>query len=121
MNSFLKALVQELYDVVQAGGDLVSKQYSALVSAGVKCGMDLPALVSSVGSAQGDLQALLSNPAADADLLAFVVGLVGNASQAAAVVSASADLALSALSLEPKVVALVNAIKNPPAAPAPAA
>lgn len=111
MNQFLKALIQELYDLEQAGELAAAKSWAALVNAGIKAGMDLPALVNSVGQAQSDLQQLVTNPAADQDLLAFTLALVGNQGKAANIVAKSADLALSALQLEPKVEALVAAIK----------
>jgi hypothetical protein len=121
-NVFLKAVIQEAYDLEQAGEDLVGKKWTLLVSAGIKCGMDLPAVIQAVSSAKSDLEALLKDPTADLDLLTDVVGIVGHQGKAAACISASADLALSALSLEPKVVALIDAIKAPVVVdPAPAA
>lgn len=111
MNVLLKAVIVELMDLVQAGEDVAGKQWSALISAVLKAGMDLPAVISNIGDAMPELQALLKDPAADADLSAFVVAQVGGQTKAAAIISAAADVLISAAMLEPKVVVLINAIK----------
>lgn len=112
MNSFLKALIQEIYDLEQGVEAAVGKQWALVVQAAIKCGMDLPALIQNVSSAKPDLEALMSNPVADADLLAFAGGLLKDQTKAEKAIVLAADLALSGLQLEPKVLALVAVIKS---------
>ncbi|MGZ3686666.1 MAG: hypothetical protein ACXWPM_00100 [Bdellovibrionota bacterium] len=119
MNSFLKAIIKEAFDAEAIVVDIVAKSWAKLLQDSVAAGMDAIALAGVVAQAKSDCEALLANPAADADLLAYVVSLSGGLGDAYAmgIITAAADLALkNVVGVE----ALVAAIKNKPA-PAPAA
>lgn len=121
MNSLLKAFLKEVFDLVAVGKDIVGKQYTSLFGALVQAGEDVPAIVANYADLKPELQALLANPSADADLLAYVAGLVaGDSAKAQAIISASCSLILNAAESG---YALFEALKLPsaPAAAEPAA
>ncbi len=122
MNTLLKALLKEVMDLVTAGKAAVGKQYAAAFAALVTAGEDVPPIVQNWADLKPELQALLSNPASDADLLAHASSLVGGESPAvAAVVSASADFVLSVGEKGYALYQAIEAAKAAPAATAPAA
>ncbi len=110
MNVLLKAILKELSDLSALGVDIAGKQAAAVIlSALLEAGKDVPGIVSNVGDFKVELDALLSNPAADADLLAYATSVVaGDSVKAMAIVSASAKLALDMAS---DISALVAAFK----------
>lgn len=113
MNDLLKAFLKEAADIAVVGKAAAGKQWAGLFSAVVQAGEDVPAIVNNWADLKPELEALMSNPAADADLLAYAMGLVGGESaKAQAVISASADLLLSSVV---KVNALIKAIELPSA------
>jgi hypothetical protein len=96
MNSLLKGFIKEAFDLVAVGKDIAGKQWASLFGALVQSGEDVPAIVSSWADLKPELEALLANPAADSDLLSYVLGLVsGDSAKAQAVISASANLVLN--------------------------
>lgn len=112
MNQLLKAFLKEAADLVQVGKAATSKQYSLLFSALFQAGEDIPAIVSGFADLKPEIEKLLSDPAADADLLAYAAGLLGDDAKGKAIIMASADLILtSALKVE----ALLKAISMPSA------
>ncbi len=99
MNSFLKAVIKEAFDAEALVADVVAKAWSKIVSDAISAGSDAAAIAANLSSAKSDLQALISNPAADADLVAYVVSLsagIGSA-KAQAVIAASAKLVLDVI------------------------
>lgn len=115
MNPLLKAMLKEVSDVVAIGEAAVAKNYAAILTAVIGAGEDVPSIISNWADLKPELLALLGNPAADADLLAYAMGLVGGVdAKAKAVITASADLIL--MSVE-KIGALIAALELP-AAPA---
>lgn len=121
MNSLLKALLKETMDLYAAGKAAVGKQWTGVFSALIQAGEDVPSIVANWPDLKAELEALMSNPAADSDLLAYAIGLVGGESvKAQAVIAASADLLLTGAV---KIEALHKALSlqpAPAAAPAPA-
>jgi DNA uptake protein ComE-like DNA-binding protein len=121
MNQFLKAVIKEAFDAEALVVDVVAKAWTKLLQDAVTSGMDAVSLAGTVSSAKAELEALLADPSADADLLAYVVGLsagLGDA-KAQAIVAASAKLALDVVV---DCEALVAAVKQQPVvAPAPTA
>lgn len=124
MNPLLKAFLKEAIDLVAAGKAAVGKQWGALFAALVQAGEDVPPIVANWADLKPELEKLLADPAADADLLAYAVSLVGGESdKAKAVIVASAELVIVGAQ---KVAALISAIELPsapvaavaPAAPA---
>lgn len=96
MNTLLKAALKELMDLVTVGKTAAAKNYTGLFTALLGAGEDVPAIVSNWGDLKPELQALVTNPASDADLLVYAAGLVGGESaKAQAVISASATLLLN--------------------------
>jgi len=109
MNILLKAMLKEAMDLVATGEAAVKKNWAGLFACLVQDGADAPALITNWADLKPEVEKLLVDPSADADLLAYAASLVGGESaSAAAVISASADLILTAAI---KVEALVVAIK----------
>lgn len=108
MNVLLKAMLKEVLDLVVVGENAVAKNYSGLFTALVGAGEDVPAIVANFADLKPELEALLANPAADQDLLAYVEGLVG-VGKGAGIINASAKLLLD---LGGDVSALVAAIQS---------
>ena len=123
MNEALKSAIDEAFDIEALVKDAVAKNWTGTLGDLIKGGTDLPVLIGKASALLPDLQALMANPAADADLLAYVQGKVGGESAAAQKVLVSAvDLLITLAALEPKVVAMIDAVKGAAApAPAPAA
>lgn len=117
LNPLLKAFLKEAIDVIAVGKAAAGKQWAALFSAVVQAGEDVPPIVANWADLKPELEKLLADPAADADLLAYAVGLVGGEdAKAQAIIVAAADLVLSGAS---KVSALIKAIELPAAVPVP--
>lgn len=119
MNTLLKAVMKEIADLVKVGKDVAAKCGLTVIMGDLfTAGTDVPSIIANIEDFKPELEALISNPSADADLLAYASGLVGGeTAKAQAVVGASAKLLLN-LGLDIK--ALVDAIESPAAAPAPA-
>lgn len=110
MNPFLKAAIDEACDIEAAGEAAVAKRWTGLFSDLLKAGEDAPALIANLSDAKAELQAVLTNPSSDADLLAYVASKTSSANPAAAaVIYASADLLLTT---GLKTYALILAIKT---------
>lgn len=128
MNVELKAMLKAVMDVVATGKAIAGKHWDQLFACLVADGSDVPSIVANWADLKAEAQKLLSDPTADADLLAYAASLVGGESPAVAgVVVASADLFLTGGEvMYQKVVALIGAIEiakkaaAAPAAPAPA-
>lgn len=96
MNQLLKAVLKEAMDLVALGKAAVAHNWSGVFTAAIGAGTDVPPIVSAWPDLKPELQALLTNPAADADLLAYAATLVGGESpETAAVVAAAADFLLT--------------------------
>ena len=109
MNAELKAMLKEVIDLVATGKALIAKDWGKVFACLVSDGQDVPAIVTNWADIKPELEKLLADPSCDADLLAYVVGLIGGAdAKAKAIISSSADLVLTAV---PKVVTLVKAIE----------
>jgi hypothetical protein len=122
MNVLLKAMLKELADLVAAGKDAAAKNWGGLLGAVIGAGEDAPAIVSNWADLKPELAALLANPAADADLLAYGMSLLSGESAAVqAVIQASAKLLLDAGEDVVALVAAIKAVQAPAVAPAPAA
>lgn len=116
MNPLLKAFLKEAADIVAAGRAAIGSDWSKLFGALVQAGEDVPAIISNWADLKPELEALMSNPAADADLLAYATALVtGEGAKAEALIVASADLILTGAQ---KVEALLKAIQMPSTPPA---
>lgn len=125
MNAFLKACLDEAFDLVNVAQELIEKQWSTAISNVIKGVSDAGPIAANVGDAKPELQALLTDPAADADVLAYVATKAAasvESPQVAAIVKTAADLALNGvIPCIEKGVALADAIKaakNPTTAPA---
>lgn len=96
MNTLLKAILKELADLAIVGQDVVGKQALAVIlGALLQAGTDAPNIVSNIGDFKNELAALLVNPAADADLLAYATSLVsGDSVKAQGIIAAAVKLAL---------------------------
>ena len=115
MNALLKIVVDEAFDVVTATEDAVKKDWTGAAANVLAAIEEAPSLVSNLPDAKAELQALLADPSADADLVTYVEGKLSTAGLAAkplAIVSASADLGVYALGAQPKVAALIAAFKS---------
>lgn len=122
MNVFLKSALKAAMDAAVAGKDAISKNWSKFFMDLVALGEDVPTVISNLSTAKPELEALLANPSADADLLAYGASLVGGESPAvAAVVSASADLLLTVGQKSFALYAAIEAAKASAPAAAPAA
>ena len=110
MNVLLKAILKEVSDLVAVGVDIAGKQSLAVIFAALlQSGSDAPNIVANIGDFKAELDALLANPAADADLLAYATSLVsGDGAKAQSLISAAAKLALD---LGADISALVAAFK----------
>lgn len=109
MNTFLKAVIKEAFDAEAIVADVVAKAWSKLVGDAIAAGTDASAIVASIGSAKTELEALLTNPAADADLLAYVTTLAGGVNEKAQkIIAAASKLTLDNIT---GIEALVAAIK----------
>jgi hypothetical protein len=118
-NVFFKAVLKSVMDLYAVEQAAVAKNLNALFTALVPVGMDIPTLVSNYTDAKPELQALLADPTADADLLAYAASLVGGQSpQVVAIISTSVDFVLTG---SEKAYAVYQAIEAAKAAAAPAA
>lgn len=118
MNESIKALLDEAFDDEAMIVALVKKDYSGALGDLIKGGSDLPALISQASGLLPELKDLLSDVAADQDLQAyFSAKLAGLPANVVGVATAALDLLITLGSVEPKVEALIAALK----APAPAA
>lgn len=114
MNALLKACVDEAFDLAHAGEAALAKDYPTAITNVIKACEEVPAIVADAPDAKAELEALMKDPAADADLLAYVAGkAVGaDAGKLEKIVASAADLALNGvLPLIQKGQALVAAIK----------
>jgi hypothetical protein len=111
MNTFLKAVVKEVADLEATGVAIFSKAgLLKLVPLFVKDGEDAVAVFSNASTAKAELQALLTDPAADADLLSYATSVfAGDNAKAQKVIAAASDLLLA---LVGKGEALASAIKT---------
>ncbi len=98
MNDNLKLYIDGVFDVVKVVEDEVAKpgfSMQALVDVEA-LGAAVPALIPAAAGCKTDLQALAGNPAADADLLAYVAGKVsGDSAKAQKIITASINLAIA--------------------------
>lgn len=117
MNPFLKAVIDEAIDIEVTGQAAVAKSWTGVLNGLLKVGTDAPALLSNMSGAKAELEALLSSPESDADLLAYLAQKLGSqvSPQVVAVIVISAELLLN---LGMKSVALMEAIKAAKAVPA---
>lgn len=121
MNTLLKACLKEVCDLVATGRAIASKAgIATLLPLMVQDGEDVPLIIANWSDLKPELEALLANPASDADLLAYVSTLVaGQGGKAEAIVAASCKLLLDfATVIGPDIAALEAAIKAPTPAPA---
>jgi hypothetical protein len=111
MNQFLKAVIKEAFDAETLVVDVVQKAWAKLLGDAVTAGTDAIALAGTVSTAQAELQALISNPAADADLLAYVASLGAGLSdqKAQAIISSLATLVLHVVTDSAAFVAAIKA------------
>lgn len=113
MNESLKAVLDEAFDLEVLVKHAVAQDWSASFSDLVKAGTDLPALISKVSGVLPELQALLVDPMADSDFVAYVTGkLAGETTKVQAVATAVLDLLVTLAQLGPKAIALVGALKS---------
>lgn len=97
-------------DLVAVGRAAVAKNWSGLFSALVGAGEDTPPIISNWSDLKPELEALLANPEADADLVAYAASLFSTESASAQeIIKASVDLLLTIAS---KTATLVKAIEN---------
>lgn len=109
MNVLLKSMLETALDVVDLGKAVADKKWTKLFSILIDAGEGLPTIVKNWSDLKPELDKLLSDPSADADLLSYAVGLVGGENEKAkAIIAASADLVLTG---SVKVAALVKAIQ----------
>lgn len=120
MNQEIKAIIDLGVAVAQVGVDVAQKKSLPAVLMDLEqAGMDVPAVIASAGDLSAEVAAL-KDPAAEADLIAYVGGKIGavvSGPKAQAIVAASVKLASD---LAADVGALVAAVSMP-ADPAPAA
>lgn len=111
MNPLFKAILKEVSDLVSSGEAIVAKSpFATLLPLLLQAGEDAPAIVSNWSDLKAEALALISNPAADADLLSYATSLVGGAgTKATQIITATATLVLSNIT---NVSALVTAIKS---------
>ncbi len=111
MNALLKAILKEGADLFLLGEDVLQKKgYALILPALLQAGTDSLAIIANGGDLHAELSALISNPAADSDLLSYAAGLFGGSDdKAQKVISAAAKLALD-VALD--VSGLVGAIKS---------
>ena len=110
MNECIKAIVDEAFDVEASVKDLLAKNYAGLVADVVKDAEDGSAIASKLSDLKAEAQSLVSDPAADADLLAYVSAKVaGDSSKAAKIIPAAAKLALDVVA---DAEALIAAVKS---------
>lgn len=110
MNECIKAIIDEAADVEATVVSVMKKDYTALIPELVKDAMDGKSVVDHLSSLKAEAQALVSDPAADADLLAYVAAkFAGDSSKAAKVIPAAADFMIAMVS---KGEALLVAIKS---------
>lgn len=110
MNALLKAVLKEAADLFALGEDVIQKKSMALILPSlIQAGTDAAAISGNMSDLQVELNALITNPAADADLLAYATTLVsGESAKAQALVTAAAKLALD---VTQDVTALIAAFK----------
>lgn len=111
MNTFLKACLKEAYDLEQTGAAALSKTaFAGLLPLLIQDGEDLPALIANWADAKVELGALVANPAADADLVAYGLSLGWSSDKKVqAVIADVAALVLSAAEGIAKLVADLKA------------
>lgn len=126
MNALLKAVMKEAADAVKLGKDAVAKNWGQLLVDGVGAAEDVASIVSNIGDAKAELEALTNDPAASADLLAYAQSLVsGEDAAVQKIVAASAkavlDAALIGVADVKGVIEAIKAVQAPAVAAAPAA
>lgn len=95
MNTLLKSVLKEVIDIVAAGKAIAMKDWAKLLSALIQGVADGPAIIAAWPSWKSELEALLHDPAADADLLAAVMAQIGGEdAKAKAIIQASVKLVL---------------------------
>lgn len=106
--------MKEASDLFALGEDVINKQSLATILPHlIQAGTDVSGITGNISDFQAELAALLANPAADADLLAYAMTLVsGESAKAQALIQASAKLAIDVVL---DVNALVAAFKLPSA------
>lgn len=112
MNALLKAILKEAADLYSLGEAVLQKKGLAIIlPALIQAGTDASGIASNASDLSAELNALLTNPAADADLLAYATGLVGgDNAKAQKIIAASAKLALD---VAVDVNGLIQALKTP--------
>lgn len=111
MNSLFKAVLKEAADLVATGEAVAKKSgFVTLLPLLIGDAQDAPAIVSNWSDLATEATALIANPAADADLLAYATTLMGGSgTKATQIITAAATLVLSTVT---NVTALVTAIKS---------
>lgn len=110
MNECLKSLVDAGFDAEASVKDVIAKNYPALVGDVVKDATDVGSVESHLATLKTEAQQLVTNPSADADLLAYVTQkCAGDASKAAKIIPVAAKLALDVVG---DAEALIKAIKE---------
>lgn len=111
MNALMKALIKEAYDLEQTGAAALAKgSLAGLLPLLVQDGEDLPAVIANWGDGKAELAALVANPAADADLVAYALSLGWTSDvKAQAVIAACAEGALAVAQAVAKIVVAVKA------------
>lgn len=109
MNECIKSIVDEAFDVKATVQSVLAKDYVSLLPELVKDAEDGSAVASNISDLKAEAQALVSNPAADADLLAYVTAkCAGDSSKAAKVIPAAAKLAIDMVTDAEAVIAAVK-------------
>lgn len=76
MNVFLKACLKEVFDLEQAGAAALSKTaFAGILPLLIQTGEDIPSVIANWATAKAELEALLKDPSADADLIAYGISL----------------------------------------------
>lgn len=111
MNALMKALLKEAFDLEQTGAKALSKaSLAVLLPLLIQDGEDVPAIIANWSDAKAELSALVSNPAADSDLVAYGISLgwSGDA-KVQAVISACAQGALAVAQAVATIIAATKA------------
>lgn len=110
MNECIKAIVDEAVDVEATVVSVMKKDFISLLPEVVKDATDGAAIASHLSTLKAEASALISDPAADADLLAYVSAkFAGDSSKAAKIIPAAAKLALDVVA---DAEALIAAVKS---------
>jgi hypothetical protein len=110
MNALLKAILKEAADLFALGEAVIAKKsFAIILPTLIQAGSDASAISGNIGDLQNELKALIFNPSADADLLAYATTLIpGESAKAQALVAAAAKLALDVATDVTNLVAAFN-------------